>query len=198
MQASVSKFLCVASTAVDPQIRYSRHGWRVFSYHFLLKITPNLGVGKLMRSLKLLALLLSLTAFASAQRPQMPDKFTNLKVLPKDISKDDLISMMKTFTRSLGIRCDHCHEINEQAFEKSDFASDKKPEKDVARTMIKMNHEINDEFISKVKLEDDPPPKPVNCWTCHRGHVKPETGPPPPPERKPGEAPPGPPPEQKH
>jgi hypothetical protein len=139
-----------------------------------------------MRSLKFIGVFLSLTLFASAQAPQMPDKFTNLKVLPKDISKDDLIPMMKTFTRSLGIRCDHCHETNEQEFEKSDFASDKKPEKNVARTMIKMNREINNEFISKVKLEDDPPPKPVNCWTCHRGHVKPETGPPP-PERKSGD-----------
>lgn len=140
-----------------------------------------------MRSLKLMGVVLSLTLFANAQAPKMPDKFTNLKVLPQDISQNDLIPMMKMFAGSLGVRCGHCHEINEQAFEKSDFASDKKPEKDVARTMIKMNREINDEFISKVKLEDDPPPKPVNCWTCHRGHVKPETGPPPPPERKPGE-----------
>ena len=40
---------------------------------------------------------------------QFPDKFRNLKVLPKDISKHELESTMRGFAFALGVRCDHCH-----------------------------------------------------------------------------------------
>jgi hypothetical protein len=40
---------------------------------------------------------------------QFPDKFTNLKVLPKDISKRELESTMRGFAFALSVRCDHCH-----------------------------------------------------------------------------------------
>src|ERR1043165_7097054 len=33
----------------------------------------------------------------------------NLKVIPVNISHDELIAMMRGFTRALGTRCDHCH-----------------------------------------------------------------------------------------
>ena len=59
----------------------------------------------LIGSLACLALL-SWTGSASAQ---IPDKFTNLKVLPKKIAKDDLISTMRQFSIGLGVRCNHCH-----------------------------------------------------------------------------------------
>ena len=40
---------------------------------------------------------------------QFPEKFTNLKVLPKDISRSELQSMMRGFAFALNVRCDHCH-----------------------------------------------------------------------------------------
>jgi photosynthetic reaction center cytochrome c subunit len=157
---------------------------------------PEIFVGKTSMRKFLLLLLAALGCSASgfSQAPpsgglHLPDKFTNLKVLPKDISKDDLVGTMRMFARSLGVRCEHCHQFPPPPAQ-ADFASDQKPEKDVARLMMRMNTTINGDYVSKVKLPDEPEPaKQVNCWTCHRGHVKPETGPPPPPA-KPESAPP--------
>src|SRR5262245_44735836 len=49
---------------------------------------------------------------ATAAAPPAPfavPPYKNLKVLPKDISRDQLISNMKFFAQSLGVRCVHCH-----------------------------------------------------------------------------------------
>lgn len=108
---------------------------------------------------------------------QIPDKFTNLQVLPKDISKDNLVDTMRLFSRSLGVRCDHCHELSE---EHQDFASDKKEAKNAARTMMRMVHEINTNFMPKTEpLPGEKSADKVNCWTCHRGAKEPVQGPPP-------------------
>jgi hypothetical protein len=63
-----------------------------------------------------------------------------------------------------------------------DFASDAKPEKKVAREMIRMVRDINGNYISK--LPHDPGETPsVTCGTCHRGHTTPEPfNPAPPPQ----------------
>src|SRR3954471_11981497 len=79
-----------------------------------------------------------------AQQMKLPDKFTNLKVLPKDIHKDDLVRTMKAFSAGLGVRCDHCHVLTS---EKKDFAADTKPEKQMAREMMKLVHNLNTEFF---------------------------------------------------
>lgn len=144
----------------------------------------------------LCALLLSAlvqTALAQTQAQQhhvpLPDKFTNLQVLPKDISKDDLVATMRLFSRSLGVHCDFCHEVSETSH---DWASDKKEPKLAARTMMKMVHDINANYLPKTeplpgqgKKQAD-----VNCWSCHRGHKEPEQGPPP-EEHREGPPPPG-------
>ena len=46
---------------------------------------------------------------ASVALAQIPDKFTNLKVLPKDIAKRDLVETMRSFSMALGVTCQHCH-----------------------------------------------------------------------------------------
>jgi len=120
------------------------------------------------------------------QQKSMPAKtdnaeFHNLKVLPVNISHDELIATMRGFARALGTRCDHCHAAGPPAAdgkEQLDFASDAKPEKNVARTMIKMVHTINGDYISKVSPKLD---NPVTCGTCHRGHTEPEPFKPAPP-----------------
>jgi hypothetical protein len=36
---------------------------------------------------------------------QVPEKFTNLKVFPKDVAKQDLVGAMREFSSALGVRC---------------------------------------------------------------------------------------------
>src|ERR1700746_2837753 len=87
---------------------------------------------------------------------QFPEKFSNLKVLPKDISRAELQSTMRGFAFALGVRCEHCH--TEKAgggkFE-MDFAADDKEAKKTARVMLEMVAAINRDYISKVP--DTPP-----------------------------------------
>lgn len=108
---------------------------------------------------------------AGVRRP-MP-KPTNLKVLPKDISTQDLISTMRGFNKALGVGCEFCHAENEQTHHR-DFASDAKPDKGIARTMIAMTQEINKKYLTRVNDPDaKPEDKTVTCGTCHRGSEMP-------------------------
>jgi hypothetical protein len=100
---------------------------------------------------------------------------TNLKVLPKDTSPDQLMKIMHGYTQALGVHCNFCHVVNE-ATRTPDFASDAKPEKNTARTMMLMTHEINEKYMSQIHDPDAAPDqKTVSCSTCHRGHSMPET-----------------------
>jgi len=104
-------------------------------------------------------------------------EFKNLKVLPQNITHDELIAVMRTFSRSLGVKCDHCHAPTKVApgeKEHPDFASDAKPEKNTARVMMRMTREANLQ-VSKVNEHGTQ----VTCYTCHRGKVMPEAAPPP-------------------
>ena len=114
-------------------------------------------------------------------------QFHNLKVLPVNISHDELIATMRGFTRALGTRCDHCHAAGPPAAdgrEQLDFPSDAKPEKNVARTMIRMVRSINGDYIGKIDTEKK---NQVTCGTCHRGHVIPEPYVPPAPQGQGGQ-----------
>jgi tetratricopeptide (TPR) repeat protein len=119
------------------------------------------------RLLACLFALVTIPAAASAQFP--PDSLKNLKVLPKNIPVRTLLDTMRTFAGALGVRCNFCHVGNEgEPLSKFDFASDKKPEKDIARTMMRMVLAINNDHLSKLKTRNDPPVV-VGCATCHRG-----------------------------
>jgi tetratricopeptide (TPR) repeat protein len=104
---------------------------------------------------------------------QIPDKFTNLKVLPKDISRQELQSMMRGFAFALSVRCEHCHieKVGGKKFE-MDFAADDKEAKKTARVMLEMVAAINRDYISKVTKT---PPIQVQCVTCHHGLTQPRT-----------------------
>ncbi|MGA9211254.1 c-type cytochrome [Kaistella sp.] len=102
-------------------------------------------------------------------------EWKNLKVLPKNITKDSLHFVMKTFSSSLGVDCAFCHTAQKDDPKKLDFASDTKLTKEIARGMLQMTNEIN----SKYFLPHAPDPKPkqitsVYCITCHRGNSNPE------------------------
>lgn len=119
---------------------------------------------------------------APAPKPAHP-QFKNLQVLPRTITHDELVATMRTYARSLGTRCDHCHvETVVDGKERSDFASDAKPEKNVARAMMRMVAAVNGDYLAQVNVHGQK----VACATCHRGHTVPEQWtPPPPPERRP-------------
>ena len=103
-------------------------------------------------------------------------EFHNLTLFPQNITHDELIANMRGFARALGTRCEHCHAANPPGSkEQFDFASDAKPEKNMARTMMRMTHSANSEYLSKV----DPHGQMVTCNTCHRGHTVPDTTAPP-------------------
>lgn len=106
-------------------------------------------------------------------------KPVNLKVLPKDISPQDLMKIMHGFTGDLGVHCSFCHVEDEKAHT-HDFASDAKPEKNTARIMIQMTQAINGKYLAQISDPDLPPEgKSITCGTCHRGHNLPETFTPP-------------------
>lgn len=121
-------------------------------------------------------------------------KPVNLKVLPKDMPPEEVISIMKGFAGSLGVECNFCHAVNPQTH-KLDFASDAKDDKGIARTMMLMTRDINEKFMSQVNDPDaKPADKHVTCATCHRGHSMPQHFVPPPEHHRPGMAPMGAPP----
>ena len=114
------------------------------------------------------------TPAAPPMHHHMPlPKPTNLQVLPKDISPEDLMKTMHGYAGALSVHCNFCHEVNEKTH-KADFAADTKPDKAIARTMIAMTQEINAKYLSQVKDPDaTPADKTVTCGTCHRGHEMP-------------------------
>jgi tetratricopeptide (TPR) repeat protein len=114
-----------------------------------------------------------LQAGIGAVSAQVPDEFTNLKVLPKDISKRELIGVMREFAIGLGVRCTQCHPGKTPGtLEGVDFASDELEDKKVSRAMMKMVSELNDRLVPAAGLES---PVRVRCITCHRGVTEPES-----------------------
>src|ERR1700733_15144937 len=75
------------------------------------------------------------------------EHYKNLKVLPKDISSRDLQGLMTDdFEDGLGVECGFCHARAENGHG-LDFASDAKPEKKIAREMMRMTLSINKKFF---------------------------------------------------
>lgn len=113
---------------------------------------------------------------AGSKPPQDQPK-RNLKVLPKNISHDDLDAIMDDFKAALGVKCNFCHSPRKDDPKKMDFASDEKPEKEVARNMMRMTNKINKKFFH-FKTGKDAEGKvavaPINCMTCHNGKTHPE------------------------
>ena len=104
---------------------------------------------------------------AIAGREQLPAEsvFTNIRTL-RGIPAGRLPRMMNLgFGRSLGVGCDHCHDP-------ADWASDVKPQKQIARQMFAMTDTINRRLLPGIANLQSAQPV-VNCTTCHRGAVKP-------------------------
>ena len=102
---------------------------------------------------------------------------SNLKVLPKDLTAEQVVAIMHGYEKDLGIGCGACH-ANDPATGRLNFASDANPTKDRARVMMKMTATINAEYLTQ--LTDPKPATDVSCGTCHRGSMKPPAFVPPP------------------
>jgi tetratricopeptide (TPR) repeat protein len=109
-----------------------------------------------------------LLALASAAGAQFPDKYTNLQVLPKEISKNELQATMRSFAFALGVRCEYCHMQN--ANKEFNYPADDKDTKKTARVMLQMVAAINHDYMTKI---GKPEPVRVECATCHHGLTRP-------------------------
>ena len=115
---------------------------------------------------------------AASPPPASPRTYpapTNLQVLPKDLSGQQVHDIMEQWAYDLGVRCDSCHakdvgNIGPDGRPRLNFADDSKRMKGTARIMYRMTEEINSSFVAKVHGSG----MPVTCGTCHRGQISPE------------------------
>ena len=129
----------------------------------------------------LLALVVSMApSGAGGLNAQEQDvRYSNLQVLPPDISQDELGDTMLGFLSGLGLRrragvgCLHCH-VGDIDVPRSqwDYASDAKPAKETARRMIAMVRAINEEHLAGL-VSRQAPDLTVGCYTCHAGRLDP-------------------------
>lgn len=120
----------------------------------------------------ILVLASAITVSVAALPPASND-YKNLKVLPKNISSKDLSKIMiDDFEDGLGVSCTFCHAPGKDSL-KLDYASDAKPEKLIARRMIKMTMDINRKYFGlKHPLPGDSLLV-INCISCHSGQPRP-------------------------
>jgi Photosynthetic reaction centre cytochrome C subunit len=130
-----------------------------------------------MQNSKLLAavILLAFVGFGiAATTPPDEHKHKNLKILPKNISHEDLDKVMDGFKEALGVKCNFCHAPEaDSTSHHLDFASDAKPEKNIARHMMKMTAKINKKYFSFNKDDNGNAVAAISCITCHRGNPHP-------------------------
>ena len=110
--------------------------------------------------------------------PQAP---MDLKVLPQTWTRQQVGALMTTFNTSLGVQCSHCHAEDPNApppnpgqNPRLDYALDTKPEKEIARAMIKMTMDLN---TAARHPGDDASVEKLSCFTCHRGATTPDKQP---------------------
>ena len=128
------------------------------------------------KKISVLTLLLGFIVFGiSAFRPQDdPKPKHNFKVLKKDITHEELEKVMNEWKNALGVKCNFCHAPSaDSTSHRLDFASDAKPEKDIARHMYKMVARINKKYFSFEKDDKGNTIPAISCVTCHRGNPHP-------------------------
>lgn len=116
-----------------------------------------------------------------ARPPRTYPAPTNLKVLPKTLTGQQVHEIMEGWAGSLGVHCDTCHaadpnNVGPNGRPRLKFEDDSKPEKQMARIMYTMTEDMKKNYIAKVAEMDkmDTPAPPLTCGTCHRGHLDPE------------------------
>src|SRR4029077_17081629 len=118
-------------------------------------------------------LFMAFLAMSTGASAQIPDKFTNLQALPKDIPKNELVGIMRSYAGDLGVRCGFCHIGGDpNTLQGVNFASDDSDKKKTARIMIRMVQSINQDQLTKLGKK---PSAQVSCVTCHRRNSDPRT-----------------------
>lgn len=108
-----------------------------------------------------------LASIAGRETQPAESVFTNVRLFRGVPAQQVLRIMNQGYGRALGVSCAHCHVLGE-------WASEDKPQKQVARDMVAMMRRINSELLPAVRnLRSDRPA--VTCSTCHRGDVRPAT-----------------------
>lgn len=115
----------------------------------------------------------------------------NLQVLPKDMPRNQVTALMRTFAMALGVRCEHCHTEDPAATAAAanapaggrggrgggpqlDYALDDKENKKIAREMMKMVADINGKYLPATGRTFTDLTR-VTCETCHHGLARPRT-----------------------
>ena len=113
----------------------------------------------------------------AAPAPAGPkSEYSNLKVLPRNISSKALQGIMiDEFEDGLGVGCNFCH-AEQKGSHRLDYASDAKPEKEIAREMMRMTMKINAKYFKLRHPMIGETSLIVSCNTCHRGQPRPEGG----------------------
>lgn len=100
-------------------------------------------------------------------------QYKNLTVLPKDINKEQMDSVMHHYTASLNVKCNFCHTFNQDT-KQMDWASDANKHKLITRQMIVMTNDINKKNFNHaggaITLSSQ---LAVTCYTCHNGAKEP-------------------------
>jgi hypothetical protein len=105
--------------------------------------------------------------------PGPPNEYKNLKVLPRDISTKNLSQIMiDDFEDGLGVSCGFCHAEQKNSHQ-LDYASDAKPEKQIARLMMKMTMGINKKYFKLKHPVIGDSILAITCITCHNGKPHP-------------------------
>jgi hypothetical protein len=121
-----------------------------------------------MRSHLLRAWIVAALALSHPGSAQIPSRFENLRVLPKDISRDSLVAVMLGFANGLGVQCAYCHSGGDpRTLVGVQFKADDKPAKVRARAMYTITSQVN--ALLRADTAGRQLETAVTCLTCHRG-----------------------------
>src|SRR3954469_15173231 len=99
------------------------------------------------RPILIIAVLVSVVISSIAFTAPPEVRYKNLKVLPKNTTKEVLDSVMSHFARSLGVRCNFCHVRSKDEQKNWDFADDSSANKITARYMMRMTNKVNKKYF---------------------------------------------------
>ena len=105
---------------------------------------------------------------------------TNLKVLPKNTTAEQVRTIMRQWEGDTGMGCGECHaqdptRTGQNGRPMMNFADDSKPEEQVSRIMYKMTEDMNATYYKQsMALEKGAKDNPVTCGMCHRGKAHPD------------------------
>ena len=126
-----------------------------------------------------LAGLLSFVGLGMTVKNSTPDKpvWKNLKVMPKNTDEEQKEVIMHRYSVQLGVTCSFCHPDTRPGVfpRRVDFVTDEKPEKRIARDMMRMTDRINKKYFDYTNdySHESLAKEVVTCGTCHRGITKP-------------------------